>query len=347
MEKDTDISSRKEDQIAINLNQDVSSGLTTGLEFFQFDHQALPEIDLSTIGLQTTFLGKQLTFPFLISSMTGGSPTGGLINRNLAAAAQAAGVAMGVGSQRAMLEDENWRSTYAVRSVAPDILLFANLGAVQLNYGYTIEDCQRAVDSIQADALILHLNPLQEALQPGGTSNYSSLLPKIETICHRLPVPVIAKEVGWGISEKTAQQLISAGVTVIDVAGAGGTSWSQVESHRLPSDQAAEAASFRSWGIPTSDCLIRLHHLYPDLPLIASGGIRNGIDLAKCLALGATIGGMAAPLLAPALQSAERVSQKLHQLRMELQIAMFAAGAQNIQSLMKIPLRDVRNPKPE
>ena len=232
MPKVAPIEQRKADHIKINLEQDVRSSLTTGLEKYHFVHEALPELNLDDVDTNLTIFKKRLKAPILISSMTGGTEQAGTINRRLAEAAQASGIAMGVGSQRAALEDSSQVGTFQVRKYAPDILLFANLGAVQLNYGYGLDECRRAVDMIAADALCLHLNPLQEAVQPGGDIDFKGLARKIEEVCGKLEVPVIAKEVGWGISERTAKLLANCGVSAIDVAGAGGTSWSQVEMHR-------------------------------------------------------------------------------------------------------------------
>jgi len=276
-----------------------------------------------------------------VSSMTGGTDDAQRINRNLAEAAQSRGVAMGVGSQRAGIEQDAASVTFRVRSVAPDILLFANLGAVQLNYGYTVDECRRAVDMIEADALILHLNPLQEVLQPEGDFDWRGLLPKIEAVCRQLGAPVIAKEVGWGISERAARQLIDAGVSAIDVAGAGGTSWSQVEMHRATSERARRlAAAFSDWGIPTAESLIAADRVRRDMQredvtLMASGGIRNGQEIAKCLALGADLVGLASPFLAAAVESAAAVIEELDLLRDELRIAMFSSGARDIQALRR------------
>ena len=232
MKKVTRTSQRKTDHIRINLEENVDSGRTTGLEYFSFLHEALPEFGLDQVDFSTGLFGKILKAPLLISSMTGGTSEAFRINRRLAEAAQASGIAMGVGSQRAALENPAVANTFKVREFAPDILLFANLGAIQLNYGLDINSCISAVEMIQADALILHLNALQEAVQPSGDTNFSGLLEKIEQICKGSPVPVIGKEVGWGISRSTARRLVDAGISAIDVAGAGGTSWSQVEMHR-------------------------------------------------------------------------------------------------------------------
>lgn len=334
--KDSKTLARKTDHIQINLREDVRSDITTGLESYHFIHNALPEIDLKDIDLSTSFLSRSLKLPLLISSMTGGTSDGEKINRILASAAEKWGCAMGVGSQRAGVDHPGSARTYQVRKIAPNILLLANLGAIQLNYGYDLDQCRKAVDSIEADGLILHLNPLQEALQPEGQTNFSGLLQKIENICSHLGKPVIIKEVGWGISETTAKQLFSTGVTAIDVAGAGGTSWSQVEMHRLESDSRQRiAADFRSWGIPTAESIRMVRHAVPNLPVIASGGIKTGMDIAKCIALGASLGGIAGPLLRAADVSESELDQLLEEIKTELTITMFAAGAANIDELKK------------
>jgi isopentenyl-diphosphate delta-isomerase len=337
--KDTRISNRKTDHIQINLRKDVSSDLTSGLEHYHFLHNALPEINLQEIDLSTKFLSKTLNFPLLISSMTGGTSEGQKINHALALAAAHFGIAMGVGSQRAAIDNPEAMSTFRVRDIAPDILLFANLGAVQLNYGYSIDECRKVVDSVGADGLILHLNPLQEALQPEGETNFSGLLSKIELICKNLGKPVIVKEVGWGISENVATMLVNAGVSAIDVAGAGGTSWSQVEMHRSDSKSFQRiAADFKSWGIPTSESIRLARSGHQNLPIIASGGIRTGLDIAKCIALGANLGGIAGPLLRAASISDEELHTLIYEIKTQLAITMFSVGAPNVSSLQKVPI---------
>jgi isopentenyl-diphosphate delta-isomerase len=339
MGKVTPISSRKADHIRINLEEDVRSGLTTGLERYRFVHQAVPELNLDEVNLSLELFGKRLQAPILISSMTGGTPEASALNLTLAAAAQETGLAMGVGSQRAAIENPELAPTYQVRQAAPDVLLFANLGAVQLNYGYSVEQYQRAVDMIVADGLILHFNALQEAVQPEGNTHFEGLLRKIEVICRALSVPVIAKEVGWGFSEKAARQLSDVGVTVIDVAGAGGTSWTQVEMHRAQDEsQARLAAAFVEWGIPTAEAILNVRRAAPELIVFASGGIRNGVEIAKCIALGATLGGMAGPFLKAASQSFESVIQTIGEVKRELQVSMFAAGAGSLEALRQTPL---------
>jgi isopentenyl-diphosphate delta-isomerase len=339
MSKVTQTSTRKSDHIRINLEENVQSGLTTGLERYRFIHQALPEVNLEDVDLHLKLFGRQLNAPILISSMTGGTSEAAAINQTLATAAQEAGIAMGLGSQRAAIEQPELASTFQVRSVAPDILLFANLGAVQLNYKYGVDQCQRAVDMIGADALILHLNALQEAVQPEGDTRFAGLLKKIEIVCRSLQVPVIAKEVGWGFSEQAAHQLFAAGVSAIDVAGAGGTSWTQVEMHRAKTEsQARLAAAFIEWGIPTAEAIQNVRRAAPQLVVFASGGIRTGIDIAKCIALGATLGGMASPFLKAAARSVEDTIQTIEEIRREIQVCMFAAGAKNLNELSHTPL---------
>jgi isopentenyl-diphosphate delta-isomerase len=330
-----DHKARKADHIRINLEEDVQfPRLTTGLERYRFVHQALPELDLAAIDTSSPLLGKTLAAPLLISSMTGGTEQAERINRNLAIAAQARGIAMGLGSQRTGLEEAATARSFRVRSDAPDILLLANLGAVQLNKGYGVDHCRRAVEMIQADALILHLNPLQEVLQADGDWHWAGLLDKVEAVCRGVGVPVVVKEVGWGISADLARRLADAGVAVIDVAGAGGTSWSEVEYHRAPSERLRRLArAFADWGIPTAESLAMVGQATPHLPRIASGGIRDGIDVAKSLALGASAAGLASPFLKAAVVSAEAVVDTIDFLAEELRIAMFCAGAGDVAAL--------------
>src|SRR5512147_1240029 len=335
MPKVAPIDQRKADHIKINLEKDVRSALTTGLEKYHFLHEALPELDLNRIDTTLNLFGKKLNAPILVSSMTGGTEEAGEINQRLAEAAQDVGVAMGVGSQRAALENRRETPTFSIaRRAAPDILLFANLGAVQLNYGYDIDHCRKVVDMIKADALILHLNPLQEAVQDAGDTNFAGLAKKIEEICRKLEVPVIAKEVGWGISERTAKLLADCGVAAIDVAGAGGTSWSQVEMHRAPDEFTRElAATFVGWGIPTADSIFNVKKAAPGITVFASGGLKDGLDIAKCVALGATLGGMAGQFLKAAAVSTERAVEMMKLTKRQIEVTMFAAGVGTLEAL--------------
>ncbi|NEQ25681.1 MAG: type 2 isopentenyl-diphosphate Delta-isomerase, partial [Microcoleus sp. SIO2G3] len=297
--------SRKADHIRICLEEDVQFQQTTnGLERYRFTHCCLPELNLDEIDISTRFLGKQLGAPLLISSMTGGTEQAGIINHRLAQVAQHYKIAMGVGSQRVAVEKPQVADTFAVRKYAPDVLLFANLGAVQLNYSYGLDQCLRIIDILEADALILHLNPLQECIQPKGDKNFQGLLDKISFLCGKLSVPVIAKEVGNGISAAMAEKLIAAGIKAIDVAGAGGTSWAKVESERAENSlQRRLGRTFADWGLPTAECITSIRAIAPDVPLIASGGLRHGLDIAKALALGADIAGLAMPFLQAAAVS--------------------------------------------
>jgi isopentenyl-diphosphate Delta-isomerase len=330
---------RKLEHLRINLEENVAfPRLTTGLERYRFVHNALPEIALSDVDLATTFLDKPLRLPLLISSMTGGTPEAQRINVHLALAAQQAGIAMGLGSLRAALVEPHLAPTFQVRHLAPDILLLANLGAAQLKAGFGPDDCQRAVDLVEADALILHLNPLQEALQADGDTDWQGLLDRIEQVCHRLQVPVLAKEVGWGISSDAARRLVDAGVAAIDVAGAGGTSWSQVEMHRAPTERLRRlCAQFADWGIPTAESLLAVRSALPTIPLVASGGLRSGLDLAKVLALGADLGGLAGPFLKAAHISAEAVLELALEVGDLLRTVMFSLGIANLPALKGTP----------
>jgi isopentenyl-diphosphate delta-isomerase len=327
---------RKSDHIRINLEKEVQSlCLSSGFERYQLIHQALPELDLESIDITTHLYDRNMRAPLLISSMTGGTPEAGTLNLRLAEAAQVAGVAMGLGSQRVALEYPEEVHTFRVRQVAPDILLFANLGVVQMNYGYTVEHFRRVVEMVEADGLILHLNPLHEALQEEGNWNWAGLLKKIEALCRQSEVPVIAKEVGWGISPQLAQSLLDAGVAGIDVAGAGGSSWSEVEYHRASTERSRRLArAFAGWGLPTALSLQLVRRTVGDrVPVFASGGIRSGIDAVKALALGADLVGLASPLLRAAAQGTEAVLHELEQLVAEMRIAMFATGAGVLSSL--------------
>ncbi len=334
------IENRKADHINIVLEEDVTSkGITTGFEQFFIEHDALPDVDLDDVDLSLQLWGKTLQAPLLISSMTGGTDSAHVINLNLAEAAQALGIAMGVGSQRAAIEQSNLGKTYQIRQVAPDILLFANLGVVQLNYGYGIDEAKKAVDMIEADALILHLNPLQEAVQAEGDRNWKGLYDKIATVATQLEVPIIAKEVGNGISAKVARRLAECGVSAIDVAGAGGTSWSEVEAYRQNDPRRRQIAHcFAGWGIPTAVSLMQVHQAVPELPVFASGGIRSGIDVAKAIALGATLVGSAAPLLDAATHQSQAVYDKFSVLLETLKITAFCAGVSNLKELKQVRL---------
>lgn len=307
---------------------------------FYFDdlvlrHRALPEVNLDDIDTTTSFLGKTLSFPLLISCMTGGDHTlVRRINRHLAEAAEQCGVAMGVGSQRVMFQQARARASFALRAYAPTALLFSNLGAVQLNHGFGLAECRAAVEVLEADALVLHLNPLQEAVQPEGDTQFAGLAAKIGQIVRDLHRPVILKEVGAGISAEDVQLMLPLGIRIIDVAGCGGTSWSRIEHHRQSgADRHELGLLFQDWGLPTPRALWELRGLRRDLTLIASGGLRSGLDMAKAMVLGASLCGLAAPFLKPAMQSTAAVVKTIHRLHREFRTAMFLLGLSRVDQL--------------
>jgi isopentenyl-diphosphate Delta-isomerase len=326
---------RKAEHIRLALDADMQLGINY-FDDYRFAHEALPEIDLAEVDTTVEFLGRRLAAPLLISCMTGGTEIAGRINRNLATAAEATGVALGVGSQRKALEDAAKADTFRVREVAPSVPLLANLGAVQLNYGMGVRECRQVVEMIGADALALHLNPLQEAIQPEGQCNFAALLPRIGEVVAALPVPVAVKEIGCGISERTARALAAQGVRIVDTAGVGGTSWARIEARRSGDRDLGEA--FAGWGIPTPQSIQEVRRV-PGLTVIGSGGVRNGLDTAKALALGADLVGMAYPFLAAAAESPERVAEKVRRIVQELRICMFCLGARTIAELRSVPLQ--------
>jgi isopentenyl-diphosphate Delta-isomerase len=335
MKTDTTITQRKDEHIKVNLSNDVKSHRTTGLERLAFIHEALPEINLCDIDLSSKLFGKKISAPILISSMTGGTELSRQINQRLAKVANEFNIAMGVGSQRAGLENPDTSPSFSViRKTAPNILLFANLGAIQLNNGYTLDHCKRAIDMIGADGLILHLNPLQESLQEEGNTNFAFLSKNIESICKNLTIPVIVKEVGWGISKRTAKILWDSGVSVIDVAGAGGTSWSQVEMYRSKKEISRQLAlTFYEWGIPTVDSIKNVLVSAPGMKIIASGGLQSGLDITKCIALGAILGGMAGMFLQASSASTDRLRELIQLTIEQIRISMFCTGASSLSKL--------------
>ncbi len=308
---------------------------------YAFEHEALPEIDMDEVDLSTRFLGKELAAPLLVSCMTGGTESAAEINRNLALAAERAGIALGVGSQRKALEDPVSAASFRVRDAAPTAPLLGNLGAVQLNYGMGLAECRQAVEMIGADALALHLNPLQEAIQPEGQCNFKGLLPKIGEVVRELEVPVAVKEIGCGLSGKTARALVDQGVTILDTAGLGGTSWARIEAARATDLELGEV--FANWGVPSPDSILQIAELRrrearDDITLIGSGGVRTGLDVAKAIHLGADLVGLAQPFLEAAMVSPERVGERIDRVVRELAITMFCVGAKNFDELRSVKL---------
>lgn len=300
-----------------------------------FVHEALPDADMARLDVSVEFLGKPLAAPLLVSCMTGGTGSASRINRHLAIAAERSGIALGVGSQRKALEDPETAATFAVRDLAPTVPLLANLGAVQLNYGFGLDECRRAVEMISADALALHLNPLQEAIQPEGQCDFTGLEPKIADVVRRLGVPVVVKEIGCGISHATGRRLFDAGVRIIDSAGLGGTSWARIEAARASDLEIGEL--FADWGVPTPDSIRQLAAI-EGLTVIGSGGVRSGLDVAKAIAFGADLVGLAQPFLEAAMESADAVYERIQRCVQELKIAMFCTGARSLDELRRVGL---------
>lgn len=333
---------RKDDHLRLARDQRMQLG-ARHFDDYAFEHNALPELDLDDVDVSVDFLGRRLAAPVVVSCMTGGTEEGRRINRRLAHAAEALGFAVGVGSQRAAVEDPSLAATYAVRKHAPNVPVLANLGAVQLNYGFGPDECRRAVEMIEADALVLHLNVLQEALQPEGQTKFRGLLAKMGEVADALPVPVIAKEVGMGISSAVGRALTAEGIRIVDAAGSGGTSWARIEAHRDGEQSTGEA--FADWGIPTPEAIRQLAGV-EGLTVIGSGGLRSGVDVAKALALGAHLAGMAYPFLMAADRSAEDVLDLGSRFVRELKVAMLCVGARDLEELRATPLRKRRRPRP-
>ncbi len=338
---DQDISARKGDHLDIALRPALASKRAeTGFERMRFEHAALPEVDIDAVDLSREFLGRRLGAPILISSMTGGVERAARINSHLAEAAETLGLALAVGSQRIAIEGRGAGGLdLGLRRLAPSVPILANIGGAQLLAGWGVAQARRAVEMIDADALIVHLNPLQEAVQPGGDRRWRGLLAAIESLCAGLGRPVVAKEVGNGISGRAARRLVDAGVAAIDVAGAGGTSWAAIEAERLPPGPARETAlRFADWGIPTARAIRDVRAACPDAVVIGSGGIRDGIDAAKAIRLGADLVGQAAAALADAERSAESAVAHFGRLVEELRIACFCTGSADLAALREAPL---------
>jgi len=331
---------RKKEHVRVCLEEDVRHPvLSTGFERLGIPYASLPEMDLADVDLSCAMLGKRLSMPFMILSMTGGASLSKTINRNLAEAAQERGVALGLGSMRVILEDPAAADTFRVRDLCPDVPLWANLGAAQLNLGCGVEECERLVEAVEADGLCLHVNALQEVAQPGGDTDWSGLAGKIGEVAERLSVPVMVKEVGFGIDRSTAGKLNSLPVWGVDVGGAGGTSWLEVEKRAWGRE---DLDAFDELGTPTARSIADTREACPDKFVLGSGGVRTGVDAVKALALGADFAGAALPLLRPATESAAAVSRSLERVHEEMRVAMFCAGARNPRALEGLRL-EVRN----
>ena len=328
--------SRKDEHIRINLDADVGGAITTGFENYRFQHLALPEIDLDDVTTETSLFGRSMRAPILISCMTGGTENAWRINAVLAEVAQAQGFAMGLGSGRALLENPD-APGFDARRRAPDVPLLANIGAAQVNSKGGVEAARRILELTGADAMTVHLNPLQEALQPEGEPRFKGLLRNIEALCRDLGAPVVVKEVGSGLAPDVVAALFGAGVYAVDVAGAGGTSWSEVERHRATGTRQNVAQAFAGWGIPTAEALVAARAVAGDRPVIASGGLRHGLDVAIAIALGADLAGIAGPFLRAADRGPDAASDFGAELVEVLRIVMFCVGASNLVAFRSAP----------
>ncbi|MEX6508863.1 type 2 isopentenyl-diphosphate Delta-isomerase [Jiella sp. M17.18] len=340
---DADIADRKSDHLDIVLHPSVAARrASTGLDAVVFEHVALPELSLAEIDLSAAFLGRRLGAPLLISSMTGGPERAARINAHLAEAAEELAIALAVGSQRIAIEGRaSGGLDRSLRDRAPSVPILANVGAAQFGLGYGLDEAERAVEMIGADALIVHLNPLQEAVQVEGDTDWRGLLDRIGQLAKALSVPVVAKEVGAGISGTLARRLLDAGVAAIDVAGAGGTSWAAVEAERAGDPLArASALVFSDWGIPTARAIADVRRSCPEATVIGSGGLRTGLDVARAIRLGADIAGQAAASLEAADHSAEAVVRHFSSVIAQLKIACFCTGSADLRALRSARLID-------
>jgi len=324
-------------RIALENNGELDTrDVRTGFERVRFTPNALPEIDFADVETSTTIFGRRLGAPLLISSMTGGTDQAGAINRVLAGVAQRHRMAMGLGSGRVLLENPRLLPTFDVRAYAPDVLLFANLGAVQLNQGITIDDCRRLVEDLSADSLMLHLNPLQEALEPGGDTTFGGLLPRITALAAGVKVPVVVKEVGFGLAPDVVGRLFDAGVAAVDVAGAGGTSWTRIEGRRVREPWRADICQdLAEWGLPTLTAIKLAREAAPEGLVFGSGGVRTGLDVAKAIALGADLVGIARPFLVAATEGFEVTDRYARRLIEGLRVTMFGIGVADIANLRR------------
>ncbi|MEM1023925.1 MAG: type 2 isopentenyl-diphosphate Delta-isomerase [Myxococcota bacterium] len=332
-------------QAALDGGSEVPQGRGSALTFgeLRFLPRALPQVDLESVDLSTTFLGKPISAPLMIAPMTGGLAEGGALNRRMAAAAERFRLPFGVGSQRVALEQADRASLFEVRSVAPTIPLMANLGAIQLKLGYGVDEARRAVDMIGADGLYLHLNAMQEVVQEGGDTSWSGVLEAIERLCNvwareGRDVPIFAREVGFGLPADDARRLLEAGVDGLDCAGGGGTSWSLVEGRVARSDGHRRLGDvLAAWGLTTPEAILEVRRVHGTVPLVASGGIRTGLDVAKCIALGADVAGMASPILSAAHESEASVDELLRACLAELRAVLFGVGAGNLPDFRSEP----------
>lgn len=328
------IETRKSDHLVIAAKESVQRPALSTFDSVRFEPYAIPDLNMDEISCDSDFLGYQLSLPIVISSMSGGIAQADRMNIHLAEAAEATGVAFSLGSMRIALEDHGQAKSFQLRRHAPNIPILANLGAAQLRGPSGVDNALRCIDIAEADALYIHLNPMQEAVQLGGDRDWRGIVDALIQLCAKSPVPVLVKEVGHGIGPTTAKMLSEIGIDWIDVAGSGGTSWAQIEHDRAHGDESI----FADWGIDTVTAVTKISELGLPLSLIASGGIRNGLHVAKCLRIGASLAGIAKPLLAPALTSTDHVIDTLRQFELELRTTMFCTNSCDLRELARAPL---------
>lgn len=341
------LTDRKDEHLSVVLGKRHRiSGKSTGFEALDFVHCALPEMRLDDVDVTTSFLGKRISAPLLVSSMTGGPARAVSINENLARACEVLKLPFAVGSQRVAIEEGGAGGlSRSLRTLAPSVPILGNLGAAQLNRGFGVTEALKAVEMIDADALYIHLNPLQEAVQPEGDGDWRGLFEKIVAVADGLPVPLAIKEVGSGISAALARRFVDAGIAIIDVAGAGGTNWAAVEAARMDDpDRARLANAFADWGIPTARAVWEARAACPNATIIASGGIRNGIDIAKAIRCGADLAGQAAALLDAANTSPDTLIRHFETTIEELRVSCFCTGSANLSALQSAELQQTDAP---
>ncbi len=336
------IARRKADHIEISLKENVESESPSGFEDIHLVHRSLPEIDLEDVSTETRLFGKHLSAPLLISAITGGTPKAAEINRVLARVAEEKQIGLCLGSQRiAIVKPETEYSFKVAREEAPSTLIMGNLGCPQLSMGWGIAEARRCVEMVEADALAVHMNPLQEAVQIGGDTKYRGVLEGLRALSLELEVPLVLKETGAGVSWEVAVEIQEAGAQGLEVSGLGGTSWSAVEHHIAKQANLKRmeylGRSFWNWGIPTAVSLVEAAEK-TSLTLISSGGVRSGVDIAKSLALGAFAGGMARPFLAKALEGEQALSEFVEDIIQEIRLAMFLTGCQRVEELRRVPV---------